>query len=79
MTEQTPANDLTATIGRGDPILIGRIRAGTIIPRGGDGALYAAFMAKGCPLTMEEVDAALDHARQATPDTVSYPIGDVTG
>lgn len=72
MTEQTLASDLTVTIGRGDPILIGRIRAGTIVPRGGEGFLYAAFMDKGCPLTMDEVDAALDHARQATPDTVSF-------
>lgn len=54
MTEQTLASDLTVTIGRGDPILIGRIRAGTIVPRGGEGFLYAAFMDKGCPLAALE-------------------------
>lgn len=74
MTEPTLVTDLTVTIGGGEPFVIGRIRAGTIVPWGGDGFLYAAFMDKGSPLTMDEVDAVLDRARQAAPDTVSFPI-----
>ena len=74
MTDEALVSDLTVTIGSGEPFLIGKIRSGTIIPLGCDGALYAAFLAKGCPLTMDEVDAALDHARWPTPGTISYPI-----
>ncbi len=44
MTEHTPVNDLTVTIGRGV----------TIVPLGGEGFLYAAFMDKGCPLAALE-------------------------